>query len=79
MVQIAIPDALYQRLEMLAQIQGVPVEALVQDTLENVGMVTTLLSSQEEDQIFDQLERIAKQNSQIATGDWSKIVSELRD
>lgn len=79
MAQIAIPDALYQRLRAIAQQQGVPVETLVRATLEGLDSTVALLSAQEEHQLFAQLDQLAHQNGQISSEDWGKIVSDLRD
>jgi len=79
MAQITIPDALYQRLEVLAQQQSVSVETLVRETLASLATITFSLSLQEEQQIFDHLDRIAQHNGRIESEDWGKLVSDLRD
>lgn len=78
MAQISIPDALYQRLQVTAHQQGVSLDTIVQEALENVS-ATTFLSVQEEQRLFDMLDQLAQQNGHISPPDWGTLVSELRD
>ncbi len=78
MAQISIPDALYQRLQATAQQQGVSLETIVQEALEQVG-TPALLSPQEEQNLFDEMDRIADRNGKIPSEDWGKLVSDMRD
>ena len=78
MVQISIPDTLYQKLQTTAREQGVSVETYIQEMLEDVGIVAPSLPTQEEQRLFDTLDQLAQQNGAIPSKEWGNLVSEMR-
>ena len=74
-----ISDQLYNQLQATARAHGVTLDALVQETLESIENLQAPLTLQEEQLLFEQLDRLAQKNASISDGDWGRLIIDMRD
>jgi len=74
-----ISDQLYNQLQATARAHGVTLDALVQETLESIENLQAPLTLQEEQLLFEQLDRLAQKNASISGGDWGRLIIDMRD
>jgi|GEM_PF-3538962 len=79
MAQVMISDQLYNQLQATARAHGVTLDALVQETLESIENLQAPLTLQEEQLLFEQLDRLAQKNASISGGDWGRLIIDMRD